>query len=219
MVKHIPFGMALRASSSFPGAAAAHSSPASTPQKYEMEMHGHDHGLAVPVSYSDLTKAAALLEKARRATEKYEDVHLAAAEGYQAIAPDVPRMGLHYLGAKGGAGFDVEQPPILLYEKDPSVAGGYQRVGVRSLLSAAEGPDGQPPDAPFPKALAPWHRHANNCVLADRSVRSHLSDNQCSAQGGHFPVQSQQMVDARIWKDSSTDVFAPTNPSAQSRRR
>jgi hypothetical protein len=223
MVKHIPFGMALSASSSFPGAAAAQSSPASTgrdrydmnmPQKHEMEVHGHDHGLAVPVSYSGLTKTAALLEKARRAPEKYKDVHLAAADGYQAIGPDVPGMGIHYIGSKGGAG----QPPILLHEKDPSVAGGYQRVGVRSLLSAVEGPDGQPQEGPFPKALAPWHRHANNCVLADRSVRSHLSDNQCSAQGGHFPAKSQWMVDAWIWKDSPAD-FAPTNPSVQSRRR
>jgi hypothetical protein len=227
-MKHIPFGMALRASSSFPGAAAAQSSPASMrrdrydmkiPQKCEMEMHGHDHGLDVPVSYSDLIRAAALLEKARRATEKYKDVHLAAADGYQAIGPDLPRMGIHYIGSKGGAGFDVEQPPILLYENDPSVAGGYQLFGVRSLLSAVEGPDGQPQDAPFPQALAPWHRHANNGVLADRSVRSHLSDNQCSAQGGHFPAKSQWMVDAWIWKDSSTGVFAPTNPSVQSRRR
>jgi hypothetical protein len=212
-VKHIPFGMALPASSSSPGAAAAQSSPASTgrdrydmkmPQKYEMEMHGHDHGLAVPVSYSDLTKAG---------------VHLAVADGYQAIGPDLPRMCIHYIGSKSGAGFDIEQPPILLCEKDPSVAGGYQLVGVRSLLSAGEGPDRQPQDAPFPKALAPWHRHANHCVLADRSVRSPLSDNQCSAQGGYFPAKSQWMVDAWIWKDSPTGVFAPTNPSVQARRR
>jgi hypothetical protein len=83
-------------------------------QKYEMEMHGHDHGLAVPVSYSDLTKAAALPEKARRATEKYKDVHLAVADGYQAIGPDLPRMCIHYIGSKSGAGVDIEQPPILL---------------------------------------------------------------------------------------------------------
>jgi hypothetical protein len=228
-VKHIPFGMALSASSSFPGAAAAQSSPASPgrdrcdrkmPQKHEMEVHGPDHGLAVPVSYSGLTKPAALLEKARRATEKYKDVRLAAADAYQAIGPDAPGMGIHYIGSKGGAGFVVELPPILLHEKDPSVAGGYQLVGVRWLLSAVEGPDGQPQDAPFPKPLAPWHHHANNCVLADRSVGSHLNDNQCcSASGGHFPAKSQSMVDARIWKDTPMGVFAPTNPSVQSRRR
>ena len=181
-MKHSPFGMALSASSSFPGAAAA------------------------------------LLEKARRAAEKYKDVRRAAADGGQAIGPDAPGM-VHYIGSKGGAGFDVGQLPILLHEKDPSVAGGYQLVGARWLLSAVEGPDGQPQDAPFPGPLAPGHHHANNRVLADRSVGSHLNDNQCSAPGGHFPAKSQAMVDARIWKDTPTGVFAPTNPSVQSRRR
>jgi hypothetical protein len=182
MVKPIPFGMALSASSSFPGAAAA------------------------------------LLEKARRAAEKYKDVRLAAADGCQAIGPDAPGM-VHYIGSKGGAGFDVGQLPILLHEKDPSVAGGYHLVGVRWLLSAVAGPDGQPQDAPFPRPLAPWHGHANHCVLADRSVGSHLNDHQCTAQGGHFPAKSQSMVDDRIWKDTPLGVFAPTNPSAQWRSR
>ena len=228
MVKHIPFGMALGASSSFPGAAAAQSSTASPgrdrydgkmPQKHEMDVPGPDHGLAVPVSYSGLTKPAAQLGRAGRATEKYKDVRLAAADGYQAIRPDAPGMGIHCIGSKGAAGCDVEQPPILLHQKDPSVAGGYQLVGARWLLSAVEGPDGQPQDAPFPGPLAPGHHHANNRVLADRSVGSHLNDNQCSAPGGHFPAKSQAMVDARIWKDTPTGVFAPTNPSVQSRRR
>jgi hypothetical protein len=58
-VKHSPFGMALGASSSFPGAAAAQSSTASPgrdrydgkmPQKHEVEVPGPDHGLAVRVA-------------------------------------------------------------------------------------------------------------------------------------------------------------------------
>jgi hypothetical protein len=152
--------------------AVAQSAPASmghdmnTTHDHEMDM-SHDHGAAVPVSYSDLTKTAAMLEKARGATEKYQDVRVAEADGYQAIGPDVPGMGIHYIGS------------------------------------------------PFPKSLAQWHRHENLCVLADRSVRAHLNESVCAAQGGHFTAESQWMVHAWIWKDSPTGVFAPTNPSVQ----
>ena len=194
--------------------ALAQSAPASMGHDMNMS-HGHDHDAAVPISYSDLTKTAAMLEQARRATEKYQDVRVAEADGYQAIGPDVPGMGIHYIGSKGGASFDIEQPAILLYEKNPSVAGGYQLVGVSYLFSAVAGPDGQPQDPPFPKALAQWHRHENLCVLADRSVRAHLHESECAAQGGHFTAESEWMVHAWIWKDSPTGVFAPTNPSVQ----
>jgi hypothetical protein len=220
-VKNTVLAMLLGLSFSF-SAALAQSAPASMghdmnmSHNHEMDMsHGHDHGASVPVSYSDLTKTAAMLEKARRATEKYQDVRVAEADGYQAIGPDVPGMGIHYIGSKSGARFNLEQPPILLYEKNPSVAGGYQLVGVSYLFSAAEGPDGQPQDPPFPKALAQWHRHENLCVLADRSVRAHLNESECVAQGGHFTAESQWMLHAWIWKDSPTGVFAPTNPSVQ----
>jgi len=220
-VKNIVFAMLLCLSFSFSDA-LAQSAPASmghdmnTPHNHEMDMsHGHDHGASVPVSYSDLAKTAAMLEKARGATEKYQDVRVAEADGYQAIGPDVPGMGIHYIGSKSGASFNLEQPPILLYEKNPSVAGGYQLVGVSYLFSAAEGSDGQPQNPPFPKSLAQWHRHENLCVLADRSVRAHLNESECAAQGGHFTAESQWMVHAWIWKDSPTGVFAPTNPSVQ----
>ncbi len=178
-------------------------------------MNMHDHGVGIPLSYSDLTKTASLLETARRATDKYHDVHAAEADGYQAIGPDVPGMGLHYVGMRGPEGFEIERPNILLYEKDPAAAGGLTLVGVSYLLVAPEGPDEQPVDAPFPKALAKWHRHANICVLPDRSAKSSLTQEQCTAQGGSFTAQTQWMVHAWIWKDSPTGVFAPTNPSVR----
>ena len=161
-MKDTVFAMLLGLSLSF-STAVAQSAPASmghdmnTTHGHEMDM-SHDHGPAVPVSYSDLTKTAAMLEKARGATEKYQDVRVAEADGYQAIGPDVPGMGIHYIGSKSGARFNLEQPPILLYEKNPSVAGGYQLVGVSYLFSAAEGSDGQPQNPPFPKTLAQWQR-------------------------------------------------------------
>jgi hypothetical protein len=179
-----------------------------------MDMH-HDHGTAVPVSYVEITKTASMLQAARHATEKYKDVRVAEADGYGQIGPDVPGMGIHFVGTRTGTKFDVEHPSILLYEKDTSASSGYALVGVSYLLNAPEGPDGQPSDPPLPKSLASWHRHANICVLADRSVKTGLTADQCTAQGGDFTAETQWMIHAWIWKDSPAGVFSPTNPTVR----
>jgi hypothetical protein len=179
-----------------------------------MDMH-HDHGTAVPVSYAELTKTASMLQAARHATEKYKDVRVAEADGYGQIGPDVPGMGMHFVGTRTGTEFDVEHPSILLYEKDASATNGYALVGVSYLLNAPEGPDGQPSDPPLPKSLASWHRHANICVLADRSVKTGLTADKCAAQGGDFTAETQWMIHAWIWKDSPAGVFSPTNSTVR----
>jgi hypothetical protein len=176
--------------------------------------HEH-HGGAVEVTYEELTRTAEQLEAARSATAKYREVRVAEADGYHAIGPDVPGMGIHYVRThfEGSNGFDVEHPDILLYEKNSSVPGGYALVGVSYLLVAATDTDGQPKNPPFPKSLASWHRHTDICVFPDRSVKSNLSDEQCKADGGRFTALTQWMIHAWIWKDSPTGVFSPTNPN------
>jgi hypothetical protein len=178
--------------------------------------HGH-HGSAVAVTFEELTKTAEQLEAARRSTAKYRELRVAQAEGYQAIGPDVPGMGIHYVRshAHGSDGFDVKYPDILLYEKNSSAPGGYALVGVSYLLVADADTDGQPKNPPFPKSLASWHRHADLCVFPDRSVKSNLGDEQCKAEGGRFTALTQWMIHAWIWKDSPAGVFSPTNPNVQ----
>ena len=192
------------------------------------DMH-HGHASGMPVSYAELKDTVTLLDRARQATAKYQDVRVAEAEGYRAIGPDVPGMGVHFVLSKQAAGsdvtakvsvpqkreagFDADRPPILLYEKNTS--GGYSLVGVSYLLNATEGSDGQPLNPPFPKSLATWHRHENICVLPDRSTPHGLTENQCQAQGGHFTAETQWMIHAWIWKDSPLGVFSPTNPAVR----
>jgi hypothetical protein len=182
----------------------------------EMSM-GHDHhGSGVPVTYEELTKTATLLETARQATTKYREVRVAESDGYKAIGPDVPGMGIHYVHVgPHSPGFKVEQPDILLYEKNPGAPSGYALVGVSYLLNAETDADGQPKNPPFPKSLANWHRHSNLCVFPDRSVKGDLNDSQCQAGGGHFTAETQWMIHAWIWKDSPTGVFSPTNPNVR----
>ncbi len=180
----------------------------------EMSMGHEHHGTGVPVTYEELTTTAGMLETARQATVKYQDVRAAEADGYKAYGPDVPGMGIHYVGPHSGR-FDVERPNILLYEKNSALPGGYALVGVSYLLAAEEGADGQPENPPFPKSLASWHRHENICVLPDRSTPTGLTEDQCRVQGGKFTPETQWMIHAWIWKGSPTGVFSPTNPSVQ----
>jgi hypothetical protein len=177
-------------------------------------MHmGHGHSAGAPVSFTELKETLSYLERAREATAKYRDVRVAEADGYRAIGPDVPGMGIHYVLPAEQNGFDAEKPPILLYEKNQSAPGGFALVGVSYLLNAPEGPDGQPLNSPFPKALAVWHRHENICVLPDRSATAGSSAERCREKGGHFSAETQWMVHAWIWKDSALGVFSPENPS------
>jgi hypothetical protein len=195
-------------------------------------MHGGmspEHSAAAPVTFVELQTTAAQLERARWATEKYRDVHEAEADGYHPIGPDVPGMGIHYVhtaadrrssavsqsSASQSSAFDVERPDILLYEKDADSAGGYALVGVSYLFNGQPDTDGQPKNPPFPKSLASWHRHADLCVLPDRSVKAQLSAEQCQALGGQFTELTQWMVHAWIWKDSPAGVFSATNPTVR----
>jgi hypothetical protein len=184
----------------------------------------HEHAMVASVTFADLETTAAQLETARRATEKYRNVREAEADGYYAIGPDVPGMGIHYVRVGPGhgstgeprvSGFDVQHPDILLYEKDAAVPGGYALVGVSYLFNAEPDLDGQPKNPPFPKSLASWHRHSDLCVLPDRSVQGQLTAEQCQALGGRFTELTQWMVHAWIWKDSPAGVFSATNPTVR----
>jgi hypothetical protein len=106
--------------------------------------------------------------------------------------------------------FELEKPPMLCYEKDPSSPGGYSLVGVVYLLNSAEGPDGQPVNNPFPKPLAMWHHHAHVCMLSSTEHVNNLSEDVCRQRGGHF--NDEWMLHAWIWKDSPRGVFSPLNP-------
>jgi hypothetical protein len=174
----------------------------------------HQHATAVPVTYEEITRTASLLEAARKATAKYQDVRVAEADGFKAIGPDVPGMGIHYVGPRRNR-FDVEHPDILLYEKNQTAPGDYALVGVSYLLNAEADADGQPKNPPFPKSLARWHRHANLCVFPDRTVKADLSESDCTAQGGRFSALTEWMAHAWIWKDSPAGVFSPTNPNVR----
>ena len=197
-------------------AATAQQPSASKDAQPASGMMAHEgHSAAVGVSYAELKNTVAQLERAKQATAKYQDVHVAEADGYHQVGPDFPGMGVHFVQTLEPKSFDVEKPPILLYEKNSSAPGGYSLVGVVYLWKAAAGPDGQPVDSPFPKSLARWHRHTNICMAPGLDNPHGLTEEQCREKGGHYIADVPWMLHAWIWKDSPSGVFSPENPALQ----
>jgi uncharacterized protein YdbL (DUF1318 family) len=185
------------------------------PTTSAMKAGEHAHGPLTPaITYAELQRTAEQLAAARRATAKYQDVRAAEADGYRAIGPNVPGMGIHYVRQARAGAFSIENPPILLYEKDPALA-SLRLVGVSYLIVAPSDANGQPAKSPFPKGLASWHKHNNICVLPDNSASVELTEAQCTVRGGRFTGETSWMVHAWIWKESPTGVFSPTNPSVK----
>ena len=173
----------------------------------------HEHGSLKPgLTYAELQRTSAQLAAARTATAKYQDVRNAEANGYRAIGPYVPGMGVHYVRSGAPKAFSITEPPILLYERDSAGPGGLKLVAVSYLFVAPTDSAGQPQSPPLPNSLAGWHKHNNVCVLPDNSASVELTEAQCKAGGGQFTPETSWMLHAWIWKDSPAGVFSFINP-------
>ena len=76
----------------------------------------HDH--VAPVTHEGIP--AKELEKAKRATARYQDVKNAIADGYKDIDVVLPNMGRHFLKeALLDGKFDAEHPELLVYRDEP----------------------------------------------------------------------------------------------------
>jgi hypothetical protein len=174
------------------------------------------HAAGPAVSFAELKATVDQLNRALVATERYRDVRAARDDGYKPIGPYVNGMGYHYVkGRRPDAQFDIDHPPILLYEKDVMSLGGLRLVGVSYIFNAPADADGQPVGAPFPPALAKWHKHANLCLMPDSSVETQLDVEECGRRGGRFSAETQWMIHAWIWKDSAAGVFSPFNSAVR----
>ena len=92
-------------------------------------------------SPDEKAKAGALVRVVREATERFQDVRVAEAEGYAlqfgcVSGPDAGAMGLHYVnGPLVGAGvLDAMRPQIVIYEPQPN--GRLKLIGADYLVLA-----------------------------------------------------------------------------------
>lgn len=88
-------------------------------------------------------QAQTLVNVVREATERFKDVSVAQADGYQlqfgcVTGPDAGAMGLHYVnGALVASGIiDARQPQIVIYE--PTADGKLKLIGADFLVIASQ---------------------------------------------------------------------------------
>ena len=102
---------------------------------------GHAHAAAAQLTPDQKTRANALVEVVRDATERFKDVRIAQAEGYGlqfgcVSGPDAGAMGLHFVNFPlvGDGELDAARPEIVIYEPLPN--GRLRLIGADYLVLA-----------------------------------------------------------------------------------
>lgn len=116
-----------------------------------------------PATHADSMRITALGDSIRRVIEKYRDVRVVRAAGYEPLVPDREFDEKHFSRydlASKRLTLRIDDPPSLLYRKDSSnrfilvgamyvVPGDYSQAALDSLV---------------PLSLARWHKHINWCI-------------------------------------------------------
>lgn len=115
---------------------------------------GHVEGDAHPTSDWDPMQ----IEQLRAATERYQDIEVAEADGFYQASEDDARMGAHFGKDEWGYldEFDPSRPSTLLYTQ--RLSGEWELVGLGYSVSLDAYPE-----APTDLAGAHWHRHRWTC--------------------------------------------------------
>jgi hypothetical protein len=108
------------------------------------------------------------LDRARRATEKFQDINVAKSSGYPnavtgcVSAPDGNgAMGVHFANPSlinDGGQLDVTKPELLVYE--PQEDGSFRLVALEYIVSGNDVPQSGPPPRLFGRDLA-WSASIN----------------------------------------------------------
>jgi hypothetical protein len=204
-------GLVVSACSSAGGDAAAHGTDppttmamgamSSPPTTGEYGASGGGQGSAAGVAI------AGELAKARAATARYAtDLDAAKADGYRIITPMMTDMGFHFLNPSV-QGFDVEKPPILVYE----------HTGDAWQLAALEWIFPETPATP-PLAGASYGSFPAACHYDDGTFVPAAAQAQCATTspetGSPFVFWHPPLVTMHvwIWYPNPDGLFASTNP-------
>ena len=162
------------------------------------------------LSQDQLGALVAQLDTTRKATEKYRDIEVALADGYEKWTNQVPNMGAHFghLERSLDGIFDPAQPEILLYVQDD--ARGWELVGTSFVLFTFQAGQDHP-DA-FVGALDNWHVHYSLCTGPNTIGRS-ATLQECEAGGGIWVPSYGWMIHAWVWEDNPLGAFTMWNPN------
>ena len=175
------------------------------------ESHEHSGDKGAGLTASQKRRLAGEIARARAATAKYAtDPDAAAADGYSMqITQMIPDMGYHFLNPNIN-GFDVTQPPILVYE----------RSGDDWQLGALEWVFTEKPDKkPFPGAK--YGSFPAACHYEDGTFEIKGSESECSEtspeSGAAFTFWHPDLVTLHLWAwyPNPTGLYSGTNPWVQ----
>lgn len=153
-----------------------------------------------PENDADKARAAILVRDLQHALAKYEDYHVAEADGFHPLTPKI-KVPIEYFEKdltkcrKGvSAPFTFSDPDSLLYERTPG--GSYKLIGAMYTDRTDAGEDKL--NERVPLSVARWHRYINLCgpswgadiKTVDWSKFESIATKQaCDAAGGRFEAQ------------------------------
>jgi hypothetical protein len=153
---------------------------------------------------ADSARARQIVTAMRLALAKYEDVHIAQADGFRMFLPGVKQSVYHFTSWRWALeamlGFDAARPTSLLYRQEPD--GRFQLTG--AMYTAPAGASDDDLDARIPLSVARWHQHVNWCV-PPRGARGRWQER----RAGQPVFGPQSAIATRAGCDSVGGRFRP----------
>ena len=120
------------------------------------------------------------LHRSQLATEKYQRLAAAVADGFQPVGADAPAMGRHWVNMVrlSDGEIDAASPEILMYAV---VNGRDSLVGIGFGYAFGPNEYTSPPANPFPPEA--WHSHSGRL-----DIESHRTDHQADGLHGTGPL-------------------------------
>jgi hypothetical protein len=194
-----------------------------------MNVHGFDQiaknmGLHVeytalrPENDADKERAATLVTNLQHALAKYQDYHVAEADGFKPFHPEIKEIEIEFFkhSSDHNTPFSLSAPTSLLYQSTPG--GGYKLVGATYAEQNDASEDRLNKDSPL--SVARWRRDVNVCLPARGTVTSVTDRSKfgsdgsiatmqaCDAVGGRFfPVLYGWTVEVHPWEQNPKLVW------------
>jgi hypothetical protein len=194
-----------------------------------MRLHGFDqleknmslhieHTALRPENEADKARAAILVIDLQHALAKYQDYHVAEADGFMPFDPDFKSPSVLFAknrrGSKAPAAFNPSEPESLLYQPTPN--GGYKLIGA-TYIDQKEASEDQL-NQRVPLSVARWHRDANLCLPPRGTKEADLTKfgfdgsiatkQACDAVGGRFsPSLPWWTIEVHPWEQNPNLVW------------
>jgi len=170
---------------------------------------------------NDGARAQQVVDAARKVAEKYQDYHVALAEGFRIFLPNVPQSMYHFTNLnwarEARVSFNPEHPTSLLYKKHGD---GHKLIGVMYTAPKTFAEDDL--DARIPLSIAQWHEHVNFCAApagerakmlephSQFGLRGSITTQEaCDAAGGTFhPVVFNWMVHVYPFEKDQASIWS-----------